>query len=109
MERDNITEVLEDVGAVVLANACGPCIGQVRLDSFDRVLVHKLSGSGNARIQKKEQMVSVICAPRIVFLHQESNSYLVQSVRYLLQFRFVGSTFFFLATLSRAMMVTASR
>lgn len=28
MERDKITEVLEDVGAVVLANACGPCIGQ---------------------------------------------------------------------------------
>ncbi|KAI0271492.1 aconitase family-domain-containing protein [Gloeopeniophorella convolvens] len=28
MERDSITEVLEDVGAVVLANACGPCIGQ---------------------------------------------------------------------------------
>lgn len=29
MERDNITSTLEDVGAVVLANACGPCIGQV--------------------------------------------------------------------------------
>ena len=29
MERDHVTEVLEDVGAVVLANACGPCIGQV--------------------------------------------------------------------------------
>lgn len=29
MERDNVTSVLEDVGAVVLANACGPCIGQV--------------------------------------------------------------------------------
>lgn len=28
MERDNITQNLEDVGAVVLANACGPCIGQ---------------------------------------------------------------------------------
>ncbi|KAH8998753.1 hypothetical protein EDB86DRAFT_3075839 [Lactarius hatsudake] len=28
MERDKVTEVLEDVGAVVLANACGPCIGQ---------------------------------------------------------------------------------
>ena len=29
MERDKVTDVLEDVGAVVLANACGPCIGQV--------------------------------------------------------------------------------
>lgn len=66
MERDKITEVLEDVGAVVLANACGPCIGQVRPNSSDRVLVHKLSGSGNARIQKKVQMVSVMCAPQIV-------------------------------------------
>lgn len=30
MERDDVTPILEDVGAVVLANACGPCIGQVR-------------------------------------------------------------------------------
>jgi len=29
MARDQITKALEDVGAVVLANACGPCIGQV--------------------------------------------------------------------------------
>ncbi|GLB36354.1 putative aconitate hydratase [Lyophyllum shimeji] len=28
MERDGIASTLEDVGAVVLANACGPCIGQ---------------------------------------------------------------------------------
>ncbi|THH02894.1 hypothetical protein EW026_g96 [Hermanssonia centrifuga] len=28
MERDKVTDILEDVGAVVLANACGPCIGQ---------------------------------------------------------------------------------
>ncbi|TFK40960.1 aconitase family-domain-containing protein [Crucibulum laeve] len=28
MERDNVTSTLQDVGAVVLANACGPCIGQ---------------------------------------------------------------------------------
>ncbi|GJJ09416.1 hypothetical protein Clacol_003638 [Clathrus columnatus] len=29
MERDGITKILEDAGAVVLANACGPCIGQM--------------------------------------------------------------------------------
>jgi hypothetical protein len=34
MERDRITGVLEDVGAVVLANACGPCIGQVHPIAF---------------------------------------------------------------------------
>lgn len=28
IERDNVTEALESVGATVLANACGPCIGQ---------------------------------------------------------------------------------
>lgn len=31
IERDNITSALQDVGAVVLANACGPCIGQVNI------------------------------------------------------------------------------
>jgi homoaconitase len=30
MERDSVTDALEGIGAVVLANACGPCIGQVR-------------------------------------------------------------------------------
>ncbi|KAK7064441.1 aconitase family-domain-containing protein [Favolaschia claudopus] len=32
MERDNVTSTLEDIGAVVLANACGPCIGQWKRD-----------------------------------------------------------------------------
>jgi len=35
MERDKITGVLEEVGAVVLANACGPCIGQVHRIAFN--------------------------------------------------------------------------
>jgi len=28
MERDGLQQVFEDIGGVVLANACGPCIGQ---------------------------------------------------------------------------------
>ena len=33
IERDQVTRELEEVGATVLANACGPCIGQVRSDT----------------------------------------------------------------------------
>ena len=32
IERDGLQEVLENVGATVLANACGPCIGQWKRD-----------------------------------------------------------------------------
>lgn len=28
IERDDVTKALQEVGATVLANACGPCIGQ---------------------------------------------------------------------------------
>ena len=28
MERDGVDQPLKDIGAMVLANACGPCIGQ---------------------------------------------------------------------------------
>ncbi|KAI9512617.1 aconitase family-domain-containing protein [Russula earlei] len=57
MERDNITKTLEDVGAVVLANACGPCIGQWKredtkeganaiLTSFNRNFKSRNDGNG---------------------------------------------------------------
>ena len=32
IERDGIAKSLRDAGGLVLANACGPCIGQVGLD-----------------------------------------------------------------------------
>ncbi|KAF9579349.1 aconitate hydratase, partial [Lunasporangiospora selenospora] len=35
IERDGQTEVLEKVGGVVLANACGPCIGQWKRDDLN--------------------------------------------------------------------------
>lgn len=32
IEKDGLQSTLEDVGATVLANACGPCIGQWKRD-----------------------------------------------------------------------------
>ena len=66
MERDKITTVLEDVGAVVLANACGPCIGQVHCSSLNNVcLFITRLGSGNARTRKRVQTVCYIFLPGI--------------------------------------------
>lgn len=58
VERDGIQEKLEDVGATVLANACGPCIGQwdrqehkgeanIILTSFNRNFSNR--NDGNAK------------------------------------------------------------
>ncbi|TDL28537.1 aconitate hydratase [Rickenella mellea] len=58
MERDNVTAALEDVGATVLANACGPCIGQWKrkeearnenaiLTSFNRNFKSRNDGNRN--------------------------------------------------------------
>ncbi|CEP20577.1 K01681 aconitate hydratase 1 [Cyberlindnera jadinii] len=43
IERDGLIETFEDNGAIVLANACGPCIGQ-----WDRVDIDKKSTETNA-------------------------------------------------------------
>ncbi|MFP6610134.1 MAG: aconitase family protein, partial [Deltaproteobacteria bacterium] len=36
IERDGMSAVLEEIGATVLANACGPCIGQWRRDDIEK-------------------------------------------------------------------------
>ncbi|KIY65516.1 aconitate hydratase [Cylindrobasidium torrendii FP15055 ss-10] len=58
IERDNVTETLESIGATVLANACGPCIGQWKrkdqteeenaiLTSFNRNFKSRNDGNKN--------------------------------------------------------------
>ncbi len=47
IERDGQMKVLNDVGAVVLANACGPCIGQWRRDEYKKGDVNTILTSFN--------------------------------------------------------------
>lgn len=47
IERDGQMKVLNDVGATVLANACGPCIGQWRRDDFKKGNVNTIITSFN--------------------------------------------------------------
>ena len=45
--RDGQMEILEKVGAQVLANACGPCIGQWKRDDFKKGQVNTIVSSFN--------------------------------------------------------------
>lgn len=57
MERDGLTEALEDVGAVVLANACGPCIGQVNFKLIQPIITDHSNFSGRGKIKMRQRMV----------------------------------------------------
>lgn len=66
MERDKVTDVLQDVGALVLANACGPCIGQVCAmscyRSVDYSAEQRYSGNGTSTRTMKTVRNLVYCA-----------------------------------------------
>jgi len=47
IERDGLLEDLESIGATVLANACGPCIGQWKRDDIDKGDVNTIVSSFN--------------------------------------------------------------
>ena len=59
MERDNVTSVLQDIGAVVLANACGPCIGQVCNLTPSNADIQYIVSSGNEVTMRRMKMVRV--------------------------------------------------
>lgn len=70
MERDRFTEIFEKIGGVVLANACGPCIGQWArpgaekqeknsiITSFNRNFAKRADGNPNTH--------SFVASPEIV-------------------------------------------
>ena len=52
-ERDGILEVFDDIGGVVLANACGPCIGQWARHTDDPNKANSIITSFNRNFQKR--------------------------------------------------------
>ena len=54
-ERDGILEVFQDAGATIIANACGPCIGQWKRDDGDSERTNTIVTSFNRNFAKKER------------------------------------------------------
>lgn len=70
IERDGQMEVLESTGATVLANACGPCIGQWKRDDVKvgtpNTIVSSFNRNFRARNDSNPETLSFIGSPEIV-------------------------------------------
>ncbi|KAJ7492880.1 aconitate hydratase [Mycena latifolia] len=69
MERDNVTSTLEGVGAVVLANACGPCIGQWKRDdqkAEENAILTSFNRNFKSRNDGNRLTMNFLASPTIV-------------------------------------------
>lgn len=68
--RDGQLEVLNDLGATVLANACGPCIGQWKRDDFKKgdtnTIVTSFNRNFKGRNDANPSTLSFIGSPELV-------------------------------------------
>jgi aconitate hydratase len=70
VERDGILDAFEDIGGVVLANACGPCIGQWARHTDDPNRANSIITSFNRNFAKRNdgnpQTRGFVASPEIV-------------------------------------------
>lgn len=70
VERDGILKDFEEIGGVVLANACGPCIGQWARHTDDPTRANSIITSFNRNFSKRNdgnpQTRSFVASPEIV-------------------------------------------
>ena len=70
IKRDGILQSFEDVGAVVLANACGPCIGQWKRDDIKKGDKNSILTSYNRNFAKRNdgnpETLGFISSPELV-------------------------------------------
>jgi aconitate hydratase len=78
IERDGLLEVLRDFGATVLANACGPCIGQWQRDDVPKgtpnTIVNSFNRNFPARNDGNRATLSFIGSPEIVVAYSIAGS-----------------------------------
>ncbi|TXT12941.1 hypothetical protein VHUM_01342 [Vanrija humicola] len=69
IERDGLQGRLEDVGATVLANACGPCIGQWKRDDHqgeDNAILTSFNRNFKARNDGNLKTLNFLASPELV-------------------------------------------
>lgn len=70
IERDGMMATFNSVGATVIANACGPCIGQWRRDDFKKGTVNTIVTSFNRNFRGRQdenpETLAFIGSPEVV-------------------------------------------
>ncbi|KAH3732330.1 aconitate hydratase [Pelomyxa schiedti] len=69
MKRDGLEDLFTAVGGVVLANACGPCIGQWKrtdVTSGKNTIVHSYNRNFSARADGNAETMAFVTSPEIV-------------------------------------------
>ncbi len=70
VERDGLLEPLRQIGGVVLANACGPCIGQWRRQDFTRpeknAIITSFNRNFKGRADGNPETLAFIASPETV-------------------------------------------
>jgi aconitate hydratase len=73
IRRDGLLKELEDVGAVVLANACGPCIGQWQRDDLKpgegNTIITSFNRNFRGRNDANENTLAFMGSPEIVMAY----------------------------------------
>ena len=78
IQRDGIMDTLHEAGATVLANACGPCIGQWDRDPKENEVANTIVSSYNRNFPKRNdgsaKTLSFIGSPEIVMAYSLAGS-----------------------------------
>jgi aconitate hydratase len=84
VERDGLLSVFREFGATVLANACGPCIGQWQRDDFPKgtpnTIVNSFNRNFPARNDGNPATLSFIASPEVVVAYSVAGTLLLNPV-----------------------------
>ncbi len=84
VERDGLLGVFHEFGATVLANACGPCIGQWQLDDVPKgtpnTIVNSFNRNFPARNDGNPATLSFIASPEVVVAYSVAGTLAVNPV-----------------------------
>jgi aconitate hydratase len=85
IERDGLLDVFHEFGATVLANACGPCIGQWQRDDLAKgspnTIVNSFNRNFPARNDGNPATLSFIASPEVVVAYAVAGTLAVNPVR----------------------------